>query len=61
MSGRGAGVVMAAFTQLNPDGGRLWGGTYGVFFATKAIQAAVAEKEHRSERVWVQRGRGGWS
>ncbi len=34
---------MAAFTHLNPDGSRFSDGSYGVFYAARALDTAVAE------------------
>ncbi|MGJ8590136.1 MAG: RES family NAD+ phosphorylase [Yoonia sp.] len=48
VSGPGTSPVMAAFTHLNPEGDRFTNGTYGVFYAGKSIETAVAEtKYHR--------------
>jgi RES domain-containing protein len=34
---------MAAFTHLNPEGSRFSNGEYGVYYAAKSIETAVAE------------------
>ncbi|PTE14213.1 RES family NAD+ phosphorylase [Phaeovulum veldkampii] len=48
VSGPGSSPIMAAFTHLNPEGDRFTNGTYGVFYAGKSIETAVAEtKYHR--------------
>jgi hypothetical protein len=48
VSGPGTSPIMAAFTHLNPEGDRFTDGTYGVFYAGKSIETAVAEtKYHR--------------
>jgi hypothetical protein len=48
ISGPGTSTIMAAFTHLNPEGDRFTNGTYGVFYAGKSIETAVAEtKYHR--------------
>lgn len=48
VSGPGTSPIMAAFTHLNPEGDRFTNGTYGVFYAGKSIETAVAEtKFHR--------------
>ncbi len=40
---------MAAFTQLNPEGDRFTNGTYGVFYAGRAFETAIAEtRDHRT-------------
>jgi hypothetical protein len=46
VSGPGTQPVMAAFTHVNPDGSRFSDGTYGVFYAAKALGTAVAETMH---------------
>jgi hypothetical protein len=48
VSGPGTSPIMAAFTHLNPEGGRFTDGSFGVFYAGKSIETAVAEtKYHR--------------
>lgn len=50
VSGPGSSIIMAAFTHLNPAGSRFTDGTYGVFYAAKEFDTAVAEtKYHREE------------
>ena len=46
VSGPGTQPVMAAFTHVNPDGSRFSDGTYGVFYAAKTLDTAVAETMH---------------
>lgn len=46
ISGPGTQTVMAAFTHLAPGGSRFGDGTYGVFYAAKAMRTAVAETMH---------------
>ena len=46
ISGPGTQPVMAAFTHLNPDGSRFSDGTYGVFYAARSLDTAVAETMH---------------
>ena len=47
--GPGTTPIMAAFTHLNPAGSRFTNGQYGVYYAAKSIQTAVAETRfHRS-------------
>jgi hypothetical protein len=41
--GPGTTPVMAAFTHLNPAGSRFTDGSYGVYYAAKTINTAVAE------------------
>ena len=47
--GPGTTPVMAAFTHLNPAGGRFSDATYGAFYAAKAVSTAVAETRHHRE------------
>lgn len=47
--GPGTTPIMAAFTHLNPAGSRFSDGTYGVYYAAKTIDTAIAETVfHRS-------------
>jgi len=46
VSGPGTTPIMAAFTHLNPMGDRFTDGSYGVFYASRAIETAVAETRH---------------
>ncbi len=46
VSGPGTTPIMAAFTHLNPTGDRFTDGSYGVFYASRAIETAVAETRH---------------
>jgi hypothetical protein len=46
--GPGSGPIMAAFTHLNPQGSRFSDGMYGVFYAAKQQQTAVAETQYHS-------------
>ena len=41
--GPGTTPIMAAFTHLNPEGSRFTNGTYGVYYAAKTIDTAIAE------------------
>ena len=43
LSGPGTQPIMAAFTHLNPDGSRFSDGSYGVFYAARSLDTAVAE------------------
>jgi hypothetical protein len=43
VSGPGASIIMAAFTHLNPQGSRFSDGTYGVFYAARDMDTAIAE------------------
>ncbi len=46
VSGPGSSPIMAAFTHLNSVGSRFTDGSYGVFYAARAIETAVAETQH---------------
>lgn len=50
VSGPGTSVVMAAFTHPNPEGSRFSDGSYGVFYAAKELETAVAETAFHRER-----------
>jgi len=41
---------MAAFTHLNPEGDRFTNGTYGVFYAGRTIDTAIAETRYHRIR-----------
>ena len=41
---------MAAFTHLSPEGSRFSDGTFGVFYAAKDLDTAIAETRHHRER-----------
>lgn len=48
--GPGASLIMAAFTHLNPVGSRFSQGGYGVYYAARHIETAIAEvSHHRAE------------
>ncbi|HET9643091.1 MAG TPA: RES family NAD+ phosphorylase [Burkholderiaceae bacterium] len=44
--GPGSGPIMAAFTHLNPAGSRFSDGSYGVFYAARDRETAIAETRH---------------
>ncbi len=46
--GNGNGPIMAAFTHLNPLGSRFSDGKYGVFYAAKEKETAIAETRFHS-------------
>lgn len=50
ISGPGTQPVMAAFTHLNPAGSRFSDGSYGVFYAARTLETAVAETMHHRAR-----------
>jgi hypothetical protein len=48
--GPGSTPIMAAFTHLNPDGGRFTDSTYNAFYGGLTLDTAIAEtKYHREE------------
>lgn len=47
--GLGATPIMAAFTHLDPDGGRFTDSTYGAFYGGLTIDTAIAETKHHRE------------
>lgn len=50
VAGPGSTPIMAAFTHLNPNGGRFTDSTYGAFYGGLTIDTAIAEtKYHREE------------
>lgn len=46
LSGPGTSIIMAAFTHPNPAGSRFTDGSYGVFYATRELETAIAETVH---------------
>jgi hypothetical protein len=50
VSGPGTSIIMAAFTHLNPEGSRFSDGTFGVFYAAKNLETAIAETKYHRER-----------
>lgn len=50
VAGPGASVIMAAFTHPNPEGSRFTDGSYGLFYASREFETAVAETRHHRER-----------
>ena len=48
--GPGTTPIMAAFTHLNPSGSRFSDGTYGVYYAAKSLDTAIAETRYHRER-----------
>ncbi len=53
VSGPGSTPIMAAFTHLNPDGDRFTNGTYGVFYAGRTIETAIAETRYHRVRFML--------
>ncbi len=56
ISGPGSTPIMAAFTHLNPHGDRFTDGTFGVFYAARSIETAVAETTYHRARfmAWTR-------
>lgn len=50
ISGPGTSVIMAAFTNLNPEGSRFSDGTFGVLYAANSLETAIAETTYHRER-----------
>jgi hypothetical protein len=50
VAGPGTTAIMAAFTHLNPDGSRFADGSYGVFYAGRTLETAIAETRHHRAR-----------
>lgn len=50
VSGPGTTPIMAAFTHLNPEGDRFTDGSYGVFYASRTLDTAIAETSHHRIR-----------
>jgi hypothetical protein len=50
VTGPGASLIMAAFTHLNPDGSRFSDGSFGVFYAARALATTIAETRHHREQ-----------
>ena len=48
--GPGSTPIMAAFTHLNPDGGRFTDSSYGAFYGGLTIDTAIAETKYRREK-----------
>lgn len=50
IAGPGTTPIMAAFTHLNPEGSRFSDGTYGVYYAARSLDTAIAETRHKREQ-----------
>jgi hypothetical protein len=48
--GPGTTPIMAAFTHVNREGSRFSDGTYGVYYAAKDLDTAIAESAHHRGR-----------
>lgn len=49
VTGPGSSIIMAAFTHLNPGGSRFSDGSYGVFYAGRELETAIAETRFHRE------------
>lgn len=54
VAGPGTTPIMAAFTHLNPDGSRFSDGTYGVYYACRSLNTAVAESRYHREQFLMR-------
>lgn len=50
VSGPGTTPIMAAFTHLNPNGGRFSDASYGAYYAAPVLDTAIAETRYHNER-----------
>jgi len=50
VSGPGAGYVMAPFTHIAPDGGRFNDPTFGAYYTSRSLDAAVSETRYHRAR-----------
>ena len=53
VSGPGASWVMASFTHLNPKGSRFSDGSYGVYYAARELETAIAETTFHLGRFYA--------
>lgn len=54
LSGPGASYVMAAFTYINRRGSRFSDGQYGVYYASKSLDGAIAETAYHMGRFYAE-------
>jgi len=50
VSGPGTTPIMAAFAHLNPEGSRFSDGSYGVYYAGRTLDTAIAETRYHRAR-----------
>ena len=50
--GPGSSIIMAAFTHLNSVGSKFSDGSYGVFYAAKSLDTAIAETKYHREQFF---------
>lgn len=53
VSGPGASWIMAPFTHLNPNGSRFSDGSYGVYYAAREMETAIAETTYHLGRFYA--------
>ena len=58
IGGPGASFVMASFTHLNPTGSRFSDGSYGVYYAARALRTAIRETAYHFARYAADGGDG---
>jgi hypothetical protein len=46
IAGPGTSAIMAAFTHVNPEGGRFTDGQFGAYYAARDLETAVRETAH---------------
>lgn len=57
-SGPGTTPIMASFTHINPDGSRFSDGNFGVYYAAKEIETALAETRYHRQRFLARTNEG---
>jgi hypothetical protein len=53
VSGPGASWVMASFTHLSPRGSRFSDGSFGVYYAARELETAIAETAYHMARFYA--------
>lgn len=51
LTGPGSSFAMAAFTHLNPDGGRFTTGDFGAYYCAEHLNTAIKETVYHQERI----------
>ena len=54
VSGPGTTPIMAAFTHLDPEGNRFSDGSFGVYYATNSLDAAISETRYSRQRFLLR-------
>ena len=57
-TGPGTTPIMASFTHINPEGSRFSDGHFGVYYAAKEIETALAETRYHRERFLARTNEG---